>query len=224
MSDSSELPEKCGECAKSEASKTHSNCDICRELGFLESVLCHLNRCIQEKVDFQCHAFRQALRLVGAPEKEGLRQNGGSGEAPTRDSFKELLHSDKVKYERALALQKLSLDPDAVIVQLRYHVVWNVFHRMPVFSPVNDFVSFVHDAFLGCSELAGGFVHLLYLAPDHVHVYVESDGERSVEDMVFDIKKVSTKAIREEFALLQDMLGEGVGLWDEAYFVETVGS
>ena len=92
-----------------------------------------------------------------------------------------------------------------------------------MFVPANAFVSSVHDTFLGCSQKAGGFVHLMYLAPDHVHVYVESDGERSVEDMVHDIKKVSAKAIREEFSSLQDTLGEGVGLWDDAYFVETVG-
>ena len=54
-------------------------------------------------------------------------------------------------------------------------------------------------------------------------MYVESDGERSVEEMLFDIKKVSAKAILEEFPSLRDMLGEGVGVWDDAYFVETVG-
>ena len=223
MSDSNELPKECLECAKSKASKTHSSCDICRKLGFLESVLCDLNRCVQDEADFQCQAFRQGLRLVGVPEKEGLGDDKGFAETPRRGFSKDLFNSDKVKYERALALQKLSRDPDSVIVQLRYHFVWNVSHRMPVFVPVNAFVSSVHDTFLGCSQTVGGFVHLMYLAPDHVHVYVESDGERSVKDMVHDIKKVSAKAIREGFSSLQDMLGEGVGLWDDAYFVETVG-
>jgi REP element-mobilizing transposase RayT len=41
--------------------------------------------------------------------------------------------------------------------------------------------------------------------------------------MARDIKIVSAKAILEEFSSLQDMLAEGVGLWDDAYFVETVG-
>jgi REP element-mobilizing transposase RayT len=223
MSDSSELPPKCRECAKSETSKTHSDCDVCRELEFREAILCDLNRCIQGEADFQYHAFRQGLRLVGAPEKEMLGHDKGSAVAVKRGFSKEVFNSDKVKYERALALQKLSRDPDTVIVQLKYHFVWNVSHRMRVFIPANDFISFVHDAFLGCSEPAGGFVHLVYLAPDHVHVYVESDGERSVEDTVSDIKKVSAKTVLERFPSLQDMLGEGVGLWDDAYFVETMG-
>jgi REP element-mobilizing transposase RayT len=160
---------------------------------------------------------------VGGLEKDVPGQDVSAEDIPERDSFKELFHSDKVKYERALALQKLHREPDTIMVQLKYHLVWNVSHRTPVFVPASAFVSFVHDTFLGCSQAAGGFSHLVYLAPDHVHVYVESDGERSVEDMVHDIKKISAKAIREEFSPLQAVLGEGVGLWDEAYFVKTVG-
>ena len=135
----------------------------------------------------------------------------------------ELFHSDKVKYERALALQKLGYDPDSVVLQLKYHFVWNVSHRMPVLAPANDFIGFVHDTFLGCSEAVGDFVHLLYLAPDHVHLYVESDGERSVEDMAHDIKQASANPILEEFAVVRDKLGGDLDLWDEAYFVETMG-
>jgi len=223
MSDSNELPQKCRECAKLKVSKTHSNCDICHELEFPEAILCDLNRCVQDKAGFQCQAFRQALSLVGVPEKEVLGHDGGSGEALRRESSKELFHSDKIKYARALALQKLNLDPDSVILQLKYHFAWNVSHRMPVFAPANDFIVFVHDTFLGCSEAVQGFVHLLYLAPDHVHLYVESDGERSVEDMVRDIKRLSAKAMLEEFAVAKDKLGEDMNLRDEAYFVETVG-
>ncbi|NVM21164.1 MAG: IS200/IS605 family transposase [Desulfobacterales bacterium] len=146
-----------------------------------------------------------------------------SEEALKSESSRALFHSDKIKYERALALQKLSRDPDSVILQLKYHFVWNVSKRMPVFAPANDFIGYVHDTFLGCSEAGGGFVHLLYLAPDHVHLHVESDGERSVEDIVSDIKQASANAILKELAVVKDKLGENMDLWDEAYFVETVG-
>ncbi|MDY6987849.1 MAG: transposase [Thermodesulfobacteriota bacterium] len=223
MSDSNELPQKCLECAKSKTSKPHDNCHICNELEFQEAILCDLNRCIQDKADFQCHAFRQGLRLVDTAEKEVLGQDGSFREASEREFSKNLLHSDKVKYARALALQKLSRDPDAVIVELKYHFVWNVSHRTPLFVPANDFIACVRDAFLKCSEAAGGVVYPMYLAADHVHVYVESDGERSLDDMAHDIKTVSAKAVVEEFSSFQDRLGNGVEVWDEAYFVETVG-
>lgn len=223
MSDSNELPQKCRECVKLKGSKIHSQCNICSRLDFHESVLCDLNRCVQDKADFQCHAFRQALRLVGVTAKEVLGHDRGAGEALRRESSKELFHSDKVKYERALALQKLNLDPDSVILQLKYHFAWNVSHRTSAFVPANAFIVFVHNTFLGCSEAVQGFVHLLYLAPDHVHLYVESDGERSPEDMVHDIKQATANAILEEFAVLKDKIGGDMDLWDRAYFVETVG-
>ena len=223
MSDSDELPKKCRECAKLKTSKPHSNCDICQKLEFPETILCDLNRCVQDKADLQCHAFRQALKLVGGTAKEMLGHDRCSGVAFKRESPKELFHSDKVKYERTLALQKLDHDPDSVILQVKYHFLWNVSHRTPVFVPANDFIVFVHDTFLGCSEAAGGFVHLLYLAPDHVHLYVESDGERSPEDMANDIKQAAANAIPEEFAVIRDKLGGNMDLWDRAYFVETVG-
>lgn len=222
-SDSNELPQKCRECAKSKVSKIHSKCNICSSLNFQESILCDLNQCIQEKSDFICYAFRPMLKLVEPSEDEVLDHDIVSSSDSRRKSTMELFRSDKVKYERALALQKLSRDPDSVILQLKYHFVWNVSHRMPVFVPANDFIGFVHDTFLGCSEAAGGFVHLLYLAPDHVHLYVESDGERAPEDMAHDIKQMSASAILEQFTVVKDKLRGNMDLWDLAYFVETVG-
>lgn len=85
MPESSELPLKCRECAKLEASKIHSNCDICRELEFVEAMLCNLNRCVQDKLDFQCQAFRQGLRLVHGHDKEVLGHDKGSAATPRED-------------------------------------------------------------------------------------------------------------------------------------------
>jgi len=57
MADSIELPEKCLQCAQSRGSKTHRDCDVCRELvGFQEAVLCDLNRCVQDETHLQCPA------------------------------------------------------------------------------------------------------------------------------------------------------------------------
>jgi REP element-mobilizing transposase RayT len=64
---------------------------------------------------------------------------------------------------------------------------------------------------------------LLFLAQDHVHLYVESDGELSVEEMVHKIKRFSNNAILEEFPSVRDKLGGDTEIWDEAYFVETIG-
>ncbi len=223
MNNLDDMPQKCRECARTKVSRPHGKCYTCHELDFQESVLCDLNQCIQDEVDFKCYAFRPALRVVGQSKDGPSDSEPGFAEVLPKGSFEEILDSDKIKYERALALQKLKYDPDSIILQLKYHFVWNVTHRAAIFGPANDFIGRVYDTFLGYGETVGGFVNLLYLAPDHVHLYVESDGERSVEDMVHDIKGFSAKAILEDFPSLREQLSGEVGLWDEAYFVETVG-
>ena len=52
---------------------------------------------------------------------------------------------------------------------------------------------------------------------------MESDGELSVENIAHRIKRFSNEAILKEFHKIRDTFGEGAGIWDEAYFVETIG-
>ena len=223
MPSSNELPEKCMECVKSNVSLFHRKCHLCRDLEFQESVLCDLNRCIQVKSDFDCHAFQPMLKLVGPLKNKVPLFDDNSTREIKEKFFLERLKSDKIKYEKALALQKLARDPDGVYMQLKYHFAWNVSFRRSVYSPTNTFFDFVSDTFLRCSELAGGFVDLLYLAPDHIHLYVDSNGELSIEEIVHRIKQFSNDAILEKFPLLRDKLSGDTEIWDEAYFTETIG-
>ena len=223
MSASNELPAKCIECNKSRMSRLHRKCHFCRDLEFQESVLCELNRCIQSKSDFECHAFQPMLKLVGPSKNEVPRFDDNPTREIKEKFFLDLLNSDKIKYERALVLQKLGRDPDGVYMQLKYHFAWNVSFRRAVFSPANTFFDFVSDTFLRCSEPAGGVVDLLYLSPDHIHLYVESDGELSIEEIIHRIKQFSNDAILKKFPLMRDKLGGNAKIWDEAYFTETIG-
>jgi REP element-mobilizing transposase RayT len=163
------------------------------------------------------------LKLVGPSKNKEFVSDDSSAREIKEKFFLDLLDSDKIKYEKALALQKLARDPDGVYMQLKYHFAWNVSLRRSVYIPADTFFDFVSDTFLRCSELAGGFVDLLYLAPDHIHLYAESDGELSIEEIVHRIKQFSNKAILEKFPLLRDKLGGNTEIWDEAYFTETIG-
>jgi REP element-mobilizing transposase RayT len=163
------------------------------------------------------------LKLVGPSKNKVPRFHDNSTREIKEKFFLERLKSDKIKYESALALQKLARDPDGVYVQLKYHFAWNVSLRKSVYSPANNFFDFVSDTFLRCSELAGGFVNLLYLVPDHIHLYVVSDGELSIEEIVHRIKQFSNDAILVKFPLLRDKLSGDTEIWDEAYFAETIG-
>ena len=49
-------------------------------------------------------------------------------------AIQEIMASDKVKYQKALALQKLNRDPDEIFSLIRHHLAWNMRHRKPLFD------------------------------------------------------------------------------------------
>jgi len=201
----------------------HDKCNFCQELEFNETVLCDLTRSTQDPAEFECHAFTPILKLANPSGDRVADLRGGPEEHSKRKSSLQWFQSDKIKYARALALQRLARDPDGVFLELKYHLAWNVIHRRSVFGPANEFFDFVGDTFFGCSEFAGGLVSLLWLAPDHVHLYVESDGERSVDEVVLEIKRSSSIAMLSKLDNIKESLAPRTELWDQAYFVETVG-
>jgi REP element-mobilizing transposase RayT len=223
MSFSSQLPKMCSECIKSARPFIHAKCDLCKDLGFQEEVLCHLNRCVQDPVEFACHAFQHILKLVSPSAQEVPFSAESHRERGFLKSFQEVIHSDRIGYERALALQRLDRDQDAIYVELKYHLAWNVIHRKSVFVGSDNLIDFVSGTFSDCSNLVGGFVRLVWLAPDHLHLYVESDGDHSIESIAQEMKRLSASAILMEFPDLKANLGPGNELWDIAYFVETIG-
>jgi len=135
MPSSNELPAKCTECYKSTGSRLHRKCQFCNEREFEESILCDLNRCVQDIADFQCHAFQSILKLVDSSISNVTEVDDGHTKKTQKIFLVDRLNSDKIKYERALALQRLGRDSDGVYVQLKYHFAWSISHRRAVFSP-----------------------------------------------------------------------------------------
>ena len=109
-----------------------------------------------------------------------------------------------------------------MFIDIKYHFAWNVIHRKPVFKPTNETFDFFYDTFLKCNDFVGGFVRLLWLAPDHVHLYVNSDGECSVETMAQEIKRHSNKAILSDLNDIKERLNGKNDLWDVSYFSQTI--
>jgi len=214
------LPAKCQECVKSSKPFIHGRCTFCQDLGFQEKTLCHLNRCIQNSVSFECYAFQPLLKLVQSSGQETRPKP----KVPSAEiTIEKLLDSDKVKYQRALALQKLARDPEDIMIEIKYHFAWNVIGRKPVFTKPERMIDFICDTITACSNAMGGISYLLWLAPDHIHVYVESDGNVSPDTMAQDLKRLSEIPILERFPDLIAHPEVETGLWDKAYFVETIG-
>jgi REP element-mobilizing transposase RayT len=212
------FPEMCGRCAKSHRPFVHSGCNFCRDVSFQEEVLCDLNRSVQDiKKGFECHAFKPvstlAVSLVSGARPSLDEQKHETAPA----DFETLLNSDRLQYRRTLAAQRLQRDPGAIYMELKYHVAWNVVSRKRVFVHSAGTFDMIDNAFFDCSELAGGFVSLLWLAPDHIHLYIESDGEKSVDAIVRYLKRVSANALNKTTGDVNH------GIWDKAYFAETVG-
>ena len=214
------FPEKCLACAKSSKSFIPAGCRSCRDLNFQEEVLCDLNRSTQDPEFFECHAFQPLLKLVASSGQEARTEPKVQS---LENSLEKLFDSDKVKYQRALALQKLARNPDDIILDIKYHFAWNVIGRRPAFAVPEPMIDYVANVIATCSEAVGGFANLLWLAPDHIHLYVESDGEVSPDNMAQELKRQTEVAILERFPDLIASTDVGAGLWGDAYFVETVG-
>ncbi len=214
------FPVKCLECAKSSRPFIHGRCGYCRNLSFQEEVLCCLNRATQNPSSFECHAFVPLLKLVTSSGQENRPESIVQHAEITIDK---LLDTDKIKYQRALALQKLARYPDEVMLDIKYHFVWNVIGRRPAFAEPEPMIEFISDTITTCSEAVGGFASLMWLAPDHIHIYMESDGKVSPENIAQKLKRLSETPIIDQFRNVITSQEFGTGLWDEAYFVETVG-
>ena len=113
--------------------------------------------------------------------------------------------------------------PDAVFINLRYHLAWNVVHRRSSFPDPQKAFEIVNDAIFDSGSSVGSFVSLLWLAPDHAHVYLESDGEESVETIAQEIKRISESSILVRASEMGSNTVAGKYLWDKAYFAETIG-
>ena len=122
---SNHLPVKCQGCAKSSRPCIHGNCNFCRDLGFPEEVFCDLNRSVQDPASLECHAFQPILKLVGSSRQTALTLPENPQDQNPQNAFQKLLDSDKIKYQRVLALQKIARDPDSVVMETKYHFAWN---------------------------------------------------------------------------------------------------
>ena len=210
-----EYPTRCRDCFKLNTLKTHRFCKFCEDTSLSETILCELNRSIQhDMMKFQCHAFQAMLKDIKAVSSKQVKPE--DIEAQRKKTIQGMMQSDKSKYKNALALQKLNRAPDAVILDLQYHLVWTVVNRKPLFKSEKD-IEKGQAVFRQCAEENGGFFRLIQIAPDHVHLILESDGKKPIDTVIKCFNKHVNNAMQHTF---DEISGQ---IWNDTTFVETVG-
>ena len=212
-------PQLCRKCDARDGRTIPHRCDLCTDLAFDERVLCDLTRSVRNCEDFACHAFRRLSRSRLSSVRS-IDDRSDDQKSPTTPFG---VDAYRLKYREVLAIQRLRIDPDSVSVDLKYHLAWNVAHRKPIFDRSSDNRVIIDEVFVACGDSIGGSASVLWLAPDHIHVYFESDGEKSIETVVKVLKRVSLQGLRARHAPEVSSSRKNGVVWDKAYFSETIG-
>jgi REP element-mobilizing transposase RayT len=206
------IPTLCQACFKHYRSTVVKVCAFCRDVQFPEQVLCDLVREDQsEKQPFRCAAFRPALSVVQPDHTEALQVEEGSEDTVNM--------SPKDKWFRAYAVQQLSFNPDLIDFTIRYHVVLSTRQRTNVFASEHSeqIADMVEQAALSFEQTTA---HVLWLASDHLHLYLDATPDYSLDEIVHAIREYLEHKMANLFPALQ-LSNQPV--WERAYFAESIG-
>jgi REP element-mobilizing transposase RayT len=206
------IPTLCQACYKYYRSTVVNTCPFCDDVQFAEQVLCDLVREGQsEKQPFRCGAFQPALSVVQPDHTEVLHMEEGSEDT--------INMSPKDKWFRAYAVQQLSFNPDLVDFTIRYHVVLSTRQRTNVFASEHSeqIADMVRQAALPFEQTTA---HVLWLASDHLHLYIDATPDYSLDEIVHAIREYLEHEIAN---LLPELQRSNQPVWERAYFAEGVG-
>ena len=206
------IPTLCQACYKHYRSTVVNACPCCDDVHFPEQVLCDLVREDQsEKYPFRCGAFRPALSVVQPDHTEAL---------PMAEGSEDTAHmSPKDKWFRAYAVQQLSFHPDLIAFTIRYHVVFSTRQRVTIFSREHraQIADLVRQAAVPFEYTTA---HVLWLASDHLHLYIDASPEYALDEIVDAIMEYVEHGMAN---LLPELKHSNQPLWKRAYFAEGIG-
>ena len=196
-------------------------CQVCRDQGMSESFLCNLVRQSSSEKSFTCHTFRPNLSLVG---KKKLGSSQIAVCQGKEDYFADVVRqigSGGCGSGGTCGSGLCGAGQDAKGSCRKFHAVWVVRGRRSLFSKSSQYVSFLHDVFLSCGHLMSGKVLLVWLAPDHLHLYLENDGKEAMADIMEDMQGLVHDALVQEFPGLKKEYGNSV-IWESSFFMEEI--
>jgi len=106
------------------------------------------------------------------------------------------------------------------VYNTKYHLVWTPKYRKWVLR--GDLRQRVEELFGEIAEDFGFEIDTLEVAADHVHIFLGFPPRYSIAKVVGILKSISASQIFEEFPEVKKQLWAGE-LWEDGYFVRTVG-
>jgi putative transposase len=179
---------------------------------FPEEILCDLVRDHDgDEQAFQCAAFRPTLSVVNHDQTDT---------SPTEDVSENTVGmSPKNTWFRAYAVQQLGINPDLIAFTIRYHVVFSTRQRTNVFSREHSeqMADLVRQVALPFEQTT---VHVLWLASDHIHLYIDASPDYALDEIVYAIMEYLEQAMTHLFPALKH---DNQPCWERAYFAESIG-
>jgi len=213
-----EIPPRCTHCLTFSLAQPQSNCQVCQDQAMFESYLCEITRRSSYSQSFACHAFRPNLTLVGKQE-EKVREIAVCQDKQTY--FANVVRLIGAGHCAGGCGGSECRPPAGGSATEKYHVVWSVRQRKAIFAASSRYVSFLHDVFLSCGRLMDGKVYLLWLAPDHLHLYLECAEWEHENEIVEDLQGLVHDALMHEFSDLRNEY-EKTMIWDRDFFLEKI--
>jgi REP element-mobilizing transposase RayT len=213
---------RCTHCKIHKRDEPNKDCRICIDQAMRESFICGILNQQGEGDAFKCQAFQPSLSLVG----DGKKRTGIDIVTVCEEKSKYFTEVvDNILYGRCLRNGGCGAYGDKKNgrpIKNRFHVVWVVKERVPLFANSGRYLSYLHDDFLTCGTLRSGKTVLLWLAPDHIHFYLEIPDIEAVGEIVEDLQGIIHDALVEKFIEVRDIAPDDSLLWETSYFLEPI--
>lgn len=101
---------------------------------------------------------------------------------------------------------------------LRYHFVWCPKRRRKVL--VGNVAQRLKELLEQKTTELGWSIVAMEIMPDHVHLFLGTDPDVSPTQVMYALKRYTSRVLRQEFPVLQTM----PSLWTRSYWVSTAGN
>ena len=104
------------------------------------------------------------------------------------------------------------------VTNINYHLIWCPKYRRKVL--IGNIEKRLKEILPSIAEELGCKVETMEVMPDHVHIFLRGVPTLPVHLIVRELKRKSSKVLREEFPELRSKLPS---LWTRSYYCETIG-